>query len=87
MDFEITKNYGENENEPGVVDWSVGDKWVAECQDVRFKAGGVLIFEGRKENDLDAGVKSNNIYSTCWPRDSKVVREEATINLGDFRRF
>lgn len=58
---------------------------MAECQDVRFKAGGVLIFEGRKENDLEAGVKSNNIYSTCWPRDSKVVREEATINLGDFR--
>lgn len=34
-----------------------------------------------KENDLKAGMKSSNIYPTSWPRDSKVVREEGTINL------
>lgn len=47
---------------------------------MRVKAGGVLFFEGEKENDLEAGVRSN-MYPTSWPSDSKVVREEATINL------
>lgn len=40
-----------------------------------------MIFEGGKENDLEAGVKSSNICSTSWPRDSNVVREEATVSL------
>lgn len=35
-----------------------------------------MFFEGEKENDMQAGVKSNNMYPTFWPRDSKVVREE-----------
>lgn len=49
---------------------------------MRVKAGGVLFFEGRKENDLEAGVRRTcNTYPTSWPSDSKVVREEATINL------
>lgn len=47
---------------------------------MRVKAGGVLFFEAEKENDLEAGVRSN-MYPTSWPSDSKVVREEATINL------
>ena len=40
-----------------------------------------MIFEEGKENDLEAGVKSSNIYSTSWPKDSKVVREEVAIRL------
>lgn len=48
---------------------------------MRFKAGGVLFFEGGKQNDLEAGFRSN-MYPTSWPSDSKVVREEAAIALG-----
>ena len=35
-----------------------------------------MFFEGGKENDLQAGVESNNMCPTFWPRDSEVVREE-----------
>lgn len=35
--------------------------------------------EGRGR--LEAGVRSNNMYPTSWPRDSNLVREEVAINL------
>lgn len=47
---------------------------------MRFKTGGVLFFKGGKENDLEAGARSS-LYPTFWPSDSKVVRDEAAINL------
>ena len=42
-----------------------------------------MFFEGGKENDLQAGVESNNMCPTFWPRDSEVVREEKPCPQGE----